>query len=99
FLAGFDDARVSATNTPQSLPFSQNWSNTGLITANDDWSGVPGIVGFLGDYDAASPTAVDPRTLTTPFTTNNVDVIANQSSVAITNGGVAEFDGIANPLV
>jgi hypothetical protein len=36
-------ARMQLTTTPQTLPFSQNWTNTGLITANDDWSGVPGI--------------------------------------------------------
>lgn len=100
FLAGFHDFRVSATNTPQAVPFSQNWTNAALITANDDWSGVPGIVGFLGNYDTVNaPTGVDPRTLLTPFVTNDVDVIANQNSVAITNGGVAEFDGIANPVV
>ena len=99
FLAGFDSTTVSATNTPQALPFSQNWGNTGLITANDDWSGVPGVVGFLGDFDAGATTAVDPRTLLTPFAINAVDVIANQTSVAITNGGVAEFDGIANAVV
>jgi len=39
---------AQADNTAQSLPFSQNWSNTGLIATNDDWSGVAGIVGFLG---------------------------------------------------
>ncbi len=86
--------------TPQTLPFSQNWTNAGLITANDDWAGVPGIVGFLGDFDPGpAVTGVDPRTLLTPFGTNNIDVIANQASVALTNGGVAEFDGIANPVV
>jgi len=87
------------TNTPQALPFSQNWTNAALITANDDWAGVPGIVGFLGNYDAASPTNVDPRTLLAPFAINDVDVIANQTAVSLTNGGVAEFDGIANPVV
>ena len=29
--------------------FSQDWSDTSLITTNDDWSGVPSIVGFRGD--------------------------------------------------
>ncbi len=33
----------------QSLPFAQNWSNTNLITVSDDWSGVPGIIGYRGD--------------------------------------------------
>ncbi|MBK8425636.1 MAG: hypothetical protein IPL27_06455 [Lewinellaceae bacterium] len=37
------------SQTAQPLPFSQNWTNTGLITVNDDWSGVPGIQGRRGD--------------------------------------------------
>lgn len=87
-------------STPQSLPFSQNWTTTTLITTNDDWAGVPGIVGFLGDYDAASPTNVDPRTLLTPFVTNNIDVIAQATNPdSLTSGGVAEFDTLANPVV
>jgi hypothetical protein len=40
---------VQADGTAQTLPFSQNWSNTGLITTSDDWSGVPGIIGYRGD--------------------------------------------------
>src|ERR1044071_9272674 len=88
-----------ADNVPQSLPFSQNWTNTGLITANDNWSGVPGIVGFLGQ-DITTGTGVDPQTLLgVSSVANDLDVIANQSSTAITNGGVAEFDGIANPTI
>ncbi|HXH69268.1 MAG TPA: hypothetical protein VNI60_02865, partial [Pyrinomonadaceae bacterium] len=74
-LINFVKTVVQANNTPQTLPFSQNWTNTGLITTNDDWSAVPGIVGFLGNYDAASPADVDPRTLLAPFAPNDVDVI------------------------
>src|SRR6185436_9019 len=37
--------------------------------------------------------------LTTSALPNDLDVIANQSNVTITNGGVAEFDGIANPVI
>ena len=29
---------AQADNTAQALPFSQDWSNTGLITSNDNWS-------------------------------------------------------------
>ena len=87
---------VPDNNTPQTLPFSQDWTNTGLITANDDWSGVLGIQGFLGD-DAGAGTGVDPQTVVIDYTT--IDVIANQTNPNITNGGVAEFDGIANPVV
>lgn len=98
-FVGIGTKKVSATNTPQTLPFSQDWTNVGLITTNDDWSGVPGIVGFLGNYDAAAPTNVDPRTLLTPFVTNDVDAIANQTNPdTLASGGVAEFE-ITNPTV
>jgi len=99
-FAGIGISTVEANNTPQALPFSQDWSNVGLITANDDWSMVPGIVGFLGDYTTASPTNVDPRTLVADFATNGIDVIANQATPNTqTAGGVAEFDGIPNPTI
>ena len=77
--------------------FSQNWSNTGLITTNDNWSGVPYIIGFRGD-DLTTATGTDARTITT--TSAVVDVIANQTNpTRNTSGGVTEFDGIANPTV
>lgn len=80
--------------------FTQNWSNTGLITANDDWSGVQSVEGFLGQ-DITTTTGVDPQTLLTTSTLpNDLDVIANQSSPnTLTSGGVAEFDGISNPTI
>src|SRR6185369_8849822 len=53
--------RVKASAVYQTLPFSQNWSNTGLITANDDWSGVPGIEGYLGQ-DITTTTGANPQT-------------------------------------
>src|SRR5262245_51997649 len=36
-------------NTPQTIPFSQTWSDTNLIGTTDDWSGVAGINGYRGD--------------------------------------------------
>ncbi len=78
--------------------FSQDWSNTGLITANDNWVGVPSMIGYLGDYSAATPVDVDPQTLISDYPSVAVDVIANQTSVLINNGGVAEFH-LANPTI
>jgi predicted extracellular nuclease len=79
--------------------FFQNWSNKALITANNDWSLVPSIRGFLGDITATSTTGVDPRTLTAFESATLTDsVIANQTSTAISNGGIAEFD-LADPTV
>ena len=90
------DSFVRADNTAQTLPFSQNWSNTGLITVDDNWSGVPGIVGFRGD-GLTSATAVNPQTVVAESTV--VDVNANQLNPnTFTTGGVAEFH-IANPVV
>jgi predicted extracellular nuclease len=86
---------VRANSTAQTLPFSQNWSNNALITVDDNWSGVPGIEGFFLNSTNSS-TGIDPQTvLNDTFnggtTTVDLDVIANQTSTAISNGGVAEF--------
>lgn len=89
--------RARANTTYQSLPFSQDWSDAALITANDNWAGVPGIVGYLGD-GLTSTTSTDPQTILGPGS-GAVDVIANQSSITLIDGGVAEFDGIANPTI
>src|SRR5215217_6121011 len=79
-------------------PLVQNWSNTSLITANDDWSGVPSIRGFLGQ-DITTATGANPQILlTTSNAANDLDVIANQTSTSITNGGVAEFQ-LADPTI
>lgn len=96
-LAGLQAQAARADSTAQTLPFSQDWSNTGLITANDDWSGVPGIVGFRGDGLAAT-TGTNPQTVLgagTPV----ADVNANQTNPATFNtGGVTEYE-IVNPTI
>ncbi len=89
---------VSADNTPQTLPFSQNWTNIGLITANDVWTGVPGIIGYRGD-ELTVVTGTDPRTILVDGSATPVDVNANQTNPdTFTTGGVAEFE-IANPTI
>lgn len=79
--------------------FSQDWSNAGLITADDDWSGVASIMGYRGD-DIVGATGVDPRTITNGATSPGpVDVTANQTNPNTFNtGGVAEF-AITNPTI
>ena len=90
---------VSADSTPQPIPFSQDWSSTGQITVDDIWAGVPGIVGFRGD-DLTTVTATDPQTILADGSGTPMDVIANQANPNTqATGGVAEFDGIANPVV
>jgi predicted extracellular nuclease len=88
---------VLADNTDQSLPFSQDWSNTGLITTSDDWSGVPGIVAYRGDGLAV--TGVDPQSVLADGSGTPVDVNANQTSPSTyTTGGVSEFE-IPDPVI
>ena len=95
-LVGVEPA--SADTTAQSLPFSQDWSNTGLITADDDWSGVSGVIGYRGD-DLTTATGTDPQTITADGSATPVDVIANQTNPnTLATGGVAEFH-IADPSV
>ena len=40
-------------------PFGQDWTDTGLISANDNWSGVSGVIGYRGD-DLTTVTGADP---------------------------------------
>ena len=51
-----------ADSTAQTLPFSQNWTNIGLITTNDNWSGVPGIIGYSAGRASSPRPALDPQT-------------------------------------
>lgn len=91
---------VKANNTAHELssgtPFSQDWTNTGLITADDNWSGVASIEGFLGN-GLTGANGTDPQTILSG-TATTLDVVANQTNTNITNGGVAEFE-ITNPVV
>ena len=94
----FSFATAAAVNPAQPLPFAQNWTDIGQITTNDDWSGVPGILGFLGQ-EITTATGADPQTLLgVSAVANDIDVIANQTSTGIANGGVAEFH-IPDPVV
>lgn len=77
--------------------FSQNWTNTGLITSADNWSGVASIMGYRGDGLAVS-TGADPRTITAHDSARVVDVNHNQTTGAFTTGGVTEFE-LADPTI
>jgi predicted extracellular nuclease len=95
-IAGMTPA--GADTASQALPFSQDWSNAGLITTDDDWAGVPGVVGYRGD-DLTTVTGSDPQTITADGSATPVDVIANQTNPnTLATGGVAEFH-ITNPSV
>jgi len=99
-LAGVYAQPLVADSTPRTLPFAQDWSNTGLITTHNDWSGVPGIMGYRGD-NGAQATGVDPQTLLLDLS-GVINVTANAGQTLLDNtsaaGGVAEF-AIANPVL
>ncbi len=90
---------ASATTTLWDLSasdFSQDWSNTSLISTSDDWSGVASIMGYRGDNLTAA-NDVDPQTVLAFEGT--VDVNANQLNPnTFSTGGVTEFE-ILNPVV
>lgn len=74
----------------------QDWSDIGLLNANDSWANVPSIVGYRGD-GLTSGTGTDPRTITASSPV--VDVNVNQTNpLTFTTGGVTEFQ-LANPVV
>ncbi len=92
-------SKVSANNTAQTLPFSQNWTTTTLITTDDDWTMVPGIIGYRGD-DLNTTIGVDLQTVVADGSGTPQDVNANRNDPdTFTSGGIVEFDGIANPVV
>jgi uncharacterized protein len=89
---------ASADTTAQAVPFAQDWSNTGLITTDDGWAGVPGVIGYRGDGLTAA-NDVDPQTVTADGSSTPVDVNANQLNPdTFMTGGVAEFH-ITNPTI
>jgi chitinase len=90
-----------ADTTPFDLSagnLSQDWSNAAQITANDDWSGVPSMVGFRGDAITGA-TGADPQTLLAADDPGVIDVNANQTTPnSFATGGLAEF-ALADPTV
>ena len=92
---------TSANLVAQPVPLTQNWSNTGLITVDDNWDSVPGIIGYRGD-DLTAAIGVDPQTILTDGSLTPVDVNANRNDPdAFLSGGVTEFDTapVTNPVV
>ena len=96
-LVALSSSSALADTTPQPLPFAQDWSNTGLIDANDDWSGVPGIVGYKG-ADLTTANDVDAQTVVAPTAETTTSVLANQGAATSTSGNVGEFE-LTNPTI
>ena len=95
FLMG---SQVRADDKPLKLPVKEDWSDISRIIKDNDWSAVPGFVGYRGDKLAGKP-GVSPQQIVTDGSSTPVGVIANQKNPTLRTGGVAEFDGIANPTI
>src|SRR6516164_2950477 len=78
--------------------FAQNWS-TAPITADNDWSTVPSIVGYNGA--GLAPTAgTDPQTVLPDGIGRDTTVLSNQTDpTATAPAGIAEFSTLAKPTV
>ena len=97
-LCVFAAIPAGANSTAQPLPFTQNWSNAGLITVANNWSAVPGVIGYRGQ-DLTTAPGVDPQTvLGESSVANDVHVLNDLTNTAITNGGAGEF-ALADPVV
>lgn len=89
---------VRADNTSLPLPLFQSWNDINQITTDNDWSGVPGIVGYRGN-DLAFEGA-DPQETLADGAGTEVQVSANQSEPnTFEIEGVAEFDGMLDPVL
>ena len=99
---------AAADGTYQGLPFSQSWTNTLLISVDDVWAGVPGVIGYRGD-NASAGAGLDPQTVLFDDTPANtgvatspvVDVNANRTAADFATfftGGVTEWE-IVDPVV
>lgn len=84
---------------PQALPLGRNWSGPELITSNNDWSGVPGFMGYRGTGLVTAPGA-NPQTITGSDLSGQPFVLANKNKPnTLKTGGVVEFDGIPDPVI
>ena len=88
-----------ADEKPLRPPVVEDWSDVARVTKDNDWSAVPGFMGYRGDKLAGKP-GMNPQTIVADGLSTPVDVIANQKNPnSLRTGGVAEFDGISNPTM
>ena len=81
------------------LPFTQAWTDTGLISSDDNWSSVAGVAGHRGDGLTAAAGA-DPRVVLADGAATPLDVNANEPDPLRVGlpAGVAEFE-LPDPVV
>ncbi len=95
---GFIAQASVADNAYQTLPYINNWTNIALISLDDNWATVPGVLGFRGDNVTAAQ-GVDPQTLLADDSPGVNDINANKPDpLAFFSGGATEFE-LADPVV
>ena len=96
---GFIAQASLADNAYQTLPYSNNWSGIALIAVDDNWSGVPGVLGYRGDNPTTTVSGVDPQTVLGDDLPGVIDINANKPDpLVFFSGGCTEFE-LANPTV
>lgn len=80
--------------------FWQDWSDTSLLNASNNWDAVPSVIGYRGDGLTGS-TGIDPQTVLAFAGPGGpvINVLTNQTNPdGLTSGGVAEFE-LLDPVV
>ena len=91
--------QVRADEKALKPPVVEDWSDGSRVAKDNDWSAVPGFIGYRGDKLAGKP-GMNPQTIVADGLATPADVIANQKNPnSLRTGGVAEFDGIPNPTM
>jgi len=99
-ILGSNGVRVARADTvPQPIPISLDWSDTNLITTLNDWSGVPGVVGYLGTGLGNKTTGIDPQTILVDGTNTTIKLSPNLTNPNyISSAGIVEFE-IDDPTI
>lgn len=88
---------IPDNNIYQQLPFSQNWSDTSLLSQANNWNGMPGIQGFAHDLGNIIPGSIDPQTWL--IQAGGLSLNPNRTNPdSSTVGGVSEFE-ISDPVI
>lgn len=82
-------ASAMADATPQAPPYTQNWAGTdALMAVGDDWSTMPGFIGYLNVVSPPGTTAVNPQTI---LTLSDIPDLVINSTTTTGTGGVHEI--------
>src|SRR5262245_17773151 len=89
-VSGYFVLMIAQADTgPQTLPFSQNWSNIGLITTDNDWSWPRGVIRYVR-VDMTIAARTNPQTILADGSGTPVNVESNETNPNMfATGGVA----------